>query len=276
MAQVVATNVMSLNAQNNLNRTNSGLNTALERLSSGLRINSAKDDAAGIAIASRFTSQIRGYNMAARNAADAISLAQTAEGALDEIVNNVQRIRELAVQSRNATNNSTDRNALQTEVSQLKAEIARATNIQFNDVQVIGGGATSFVFQVGPNNTSADRITFTTTNTTTLSGYASVATNGTVATVAGASAAISAADTFLAALNTQRANLGAIQNRFDSVVRNAENASQNLEASRSRVLDADFAKETASLTKHQILQQAGVSVLSQANSAPQSVLGLLG
>ncbi len=276
MAQVINTNVASLNAQRNLNRTNSSLNTALERLSSGLRINSAKDDAAGIAIASRFTSQIRGYNQAARNSADAISLTQTAEGAMDEIVNNVQRIRELAVQSRNATNSSTDRNALQAEVSQLKLEIARVAQTQFNGIKVIGDGAASFTFQVGPNNTADDRITVTTKDTTTLTGYASVVTNGTVATVAGASALINDADNFLQSLNTERANLGAVQNRFESVIRNAENAAENLSASRSRVEDADFAKETAQLTRMQILQQAGVSVLSQANAAPQSVLGLLG
>ena len=277
MAQVINTNVPSLSAQNQLNRTNKGLALALERLSSGKRINSAKDDAAGIAIASRFTAQIRGYNQGIRNASDAISLSQTAEGALDEISNNLQRIRELAVQSANATNSSTDRAALNTEVSQLKAEIARVTNTQFNGIAVIGGGATSFAFQVGPNNvTSVDQIKVTTTNTTQLSGYTDVVTNGGVNTAANALSMIGNVDTLLAAVNTQRATLGAVQNRFDSVIRNSENAVENLSASRSRIEDADFAKETANLTKYQILQQAGVSVLSQANALPQSVLGLLG
>ncbi len=277
MAQVINTNVPSLSAQNQLNRTNSGLAQALERLSSGKRINSAKDDAAGIAIASRFTAQIRGYNQGIRNASDAISLSQTAEGALDEISNNLQRIRELAVQSANATNSSTDRAALNTEVSQLKAEIARVTNTQFNGIAVIGGGATSFAFQVGPNNVAAvDQIKVTTTDTTQLSGYTDVVTNGGVATAANALSMIGNVDTLLAAVNTQRATLGAVQNRFDSVIRNSENAVENLSASRSRIEDADFAKETAELTKYQILQQAGVSVLSQANALPQSVLGLLG
>lgn len=277
MAQVINTNVPSLSAQNQLNRTNKGLALALERLSSGKRINSAKDDAAGIAIASRFTAQIRGYNQGIRNASDAISLSQTAEGALDEISNNLQRIRELAVQSANATNSSTDRAALNTEVSQLKAEIARVTNTQFNGIAVIGGGATSFAFQVGPNNvTSVDQIKVTTTNTTQLSGYTDVVTNGGVGTAANALSMIGNVDTLLAAVNTQRATLGAVQNRFDSVIRNSENAVENLSASRSRIEDADFAKETANLTKYQILQQAGVSVLSQANALPQSVLGLLG
>ncbi len=276
MAQVINTNVPSLSAQNQLNRTNSGLATALERLSSGKRINSAKDDAAGIAIASRFTAQIRGYNQGIRNASDAVSLAQTAEGALDEISNNLQRIRELAVQSANATNSSTDRAALNTEVSQLKAEIARVTNTQFNGIAVIGGGATSFAFQVGPNNVaSVDQIKVTTNNTTGLSGYTNVVTNGGVNTVAKANSMIGNVDTLLAAVNTQRATLGAVQNRFDSVIRNSQNAVENLSASRSRIEDADFAKETANLTKFQILQQAGTSVLSQANALPQSVLGLL-
>jgi len=277
MAQVINTNVSSLNAQRQLNKTNSGMSQALERLSSGLRINNAKDDAAGIAIAERFSSQIRGFNQGARNAADAISLTQTAEGAINEIVSNVQRIRELAVQSANATNSSTDRAALQVEVSQLKAEITRVTNTQFNGTDIVGGGATSFIFQVGANNRTADKVTVTTTNTTTLSGYNDV-TQGTatVGTVAGASAMVTNADTFLNALNTERANLGAAQNRFESVIRNAENTAENLSASRSRIQDADFAKETANLTRFQILQQAGISVLSQANAVPQSVLGLLG
>jgi flagellin len=276
MAQVIQTNVASLNAQRQLNRTNTGLSTALERLSSGLRINNAKDDAAGIAIAERFSAQIRGFNQGARNAADAISLTQTAEGAINEVVSNVQRIRELAIQSANATNSSTDRAALQTEVSQLKAEITRVTNTQFNGVNIIGGGATSFVFQVGANVRSADKVTVTTQDVTGLSGYTDVTGTGTIATVAGASTMVTNADTFLNALNTERANLGAAQNRFESVIRNADNTAENLSASRSRIQDADFAKETANLTKFQILQQAGISVLSQANSLPQSVLGLLG
>ena len=277
MPQVINTNVPSLNAQSNLNRTNSGLAQALERLSSGKRINNAKDDAAGIAIASRFSAQIRGFNQGTRNAADAISLTQTAEGALDEISNNLQRIRELSVQSANATNSSTDRAALNTEVSQLKAEIGRVTNTQFNGIAVIGAGATSFAFQVGANAVaSVDQIKVTTTNTTTLSGYTAVVTNGGVDTAANALSMIGSVDTLLTSINTQRATLGAVQNRFESVIRNNENTVENLSASRSRIEDADFAAETAKLTKFQILQQAGISVLSQANALPQSVLGLLG
>jgi len=276
MAQVVATNIHSLNAQRTLNGTNGMLQQSLERLSSGLRINSAKDDAAGIAIASRFQAQIRGYNQGARNAADAISLAQTAEGALNEIVANVQRIRELAVQSANGSNSSTDRTALQTEVSQLKQEITRVTNTEFNGIKIIGASAQTFAFQVGPEAGAENVVSAVTQNITSIGGYAAVVTNGNIATVAGASTMIASADTFLQSLNTERANLGAIQNRFESIIRNAENASANLSASRSRVEDADFAQETAKLTKAQILQQAGISVLAQSNALPQSALSLLG
>jgi len=277
MAQVINTNVSSLTAQRNLNRTNSGLNSALERLSSGSRINSAKDDAAGIAIASRFTSQIRGYNQGTRNAADAISMVQTAEGALDEISNNLQRIRELAVQSANATNTSTDRAALNTEVSQLQAEISRVAATEFNGQAILRGNASTFDFQVGPDATAAANvITVTMTSVGGYTDFANVVTNGTLSTAAGAQSLMSAVDGMLGALNTQRASLGATQNRFESVIRNGQNAAENLSASRSRIEDADFAQETAKLTKFQILQQAGTSVLSQANSLPQSVLGLLG
>jgi len=276
MAQVINTNVQSLDAQRMLNRSNTGLNLALKRLSSGKRINSAKDDAAGIAIAERFTAQIRGYNQGTRNAADAISLTQTAEGAYDEITANMQRIRELAVQSSNATNSATDRSALQTEVAQLQAEITRVADTKFNGKAVIGTNAGSFIFQVGADATSNDRITVTTTATNALSAYATAVTNGDIGTITGASAMIVNADTFLGAVMTQRAKLGSVQNRFESVIRNGENASMNLSASRSRIEDADFAQETAKLTKFQILQQAGTSVLSQANALPQNVLGLLG
>ena len=274
MAVGIQTNFASLTAQRQLNNTSSGLNQALSRLSSGLRINGAKDDAAGQAIASRFTAQINGYNQGIRNAGDAISLAQTAEGALNEVVNNVQRIRELAVQSANASNSSSDRTAIQTEVAQLQAEIGRVKDTQFNGKALIGGSAQAFAFQVGPDN--GNTITITTTDTTSIAGYAAVATTGSVGTVAAAGTMITDADTLLSSLNTQRATLGAVQNRFDSVIRNAENISSNLQSARGRIQDADFAAETASLTKNHILQQAGISVLSQANAIPQSALGLLG
>ena len=269
MAQIINSNIPSLNAQRSLNRTNSGLAQALERLSSGKRINNAKDDAAGIAIASRFTAQIRGTNQGTRNAADAISLTQTAEGAYDEMSNNMQRIRELAVQAANGTNSATDRAALNTEVTELKAEILRVQQTEFNDLAVIGADAGAFNFQVGANNDANSKIAVTTTQIdATLAGDVTTSTN--------AQTMIDTVDTALALINTERAKLGAVQNRFESVIRNGENTSENLSASRSRIEDADFAAETAKLTKFQILQQAGISTLSQANALPQSVLGLLG
>lgn len=274
MAQVINTNVASLNTQRALNRSQGDLNTALARLSSGLRVNTAKDDAAGLAISERFTAQIRGYNQAVRNSNDAISLAQTAEGALQEVANALQRIREISVQSINATNSQADRTSLNQEVQQLQAEITRVAGTKFNGISVIGSGATSFVFQVGPN--AGDTVSVTTTNmTSTTTGYTSVVVSGHVSDVAGACALITAVDGYLDTINSNRATLGAIQNRFEAVVRNGQNVAENLTASRSRILDADFAAETARLTKAQILQQAGISMLSQANSLPQNVLSLL-
>ncbi|WP_293373533.1 flagellin [Nevskia sp.] len=383
MAAIINTNVASLNAQRNLTSSQSTLNTSLQRLSSGLRINSAKDDAAGLAISERFTAQIRGLDVASRNANDGISLAQTAEGALGEVTNNLQRVRELAVQSANASNSATDRAALQTEASQLLQEVDRVSNqTKFNGVALIDGSFTSAVFQVGANsgetitisslvdaNTAAlgsvtaatgqgsavtsitglgavgagalvingtdvgagigaagtaqqrvgqvvDAINNsstttgvnaaydTATNKIVLSSEADIVATGTddgtltsfdvtatdgdatattttgltsldLSSYAGASLAIKQIDSALGQVNSARASLGAIQNRFSSVVSNIASTSENLSASRSRIQDADFAKETAALTRGQILQQAGTAILSQANSAPQSVLSLL-
>ena len=275
MAQFINTNIASLNTQRALNRSQGSMQTALQRLSSGLRINSAKDDAAGLAISERFTAQIRGLNQGVRNANDAISLAQTGEGALGEITTALQRIRELAVQAVNSTNSDDDRLSLQQEVDQLQEEITRVAGTKFNGVEIVGGGATSFKFQVGAN--AGDTITVTTTNiTSTTTGYASVVTNGNVSVVADACALITAVDGYLDSVNSTRATLGAVQNRFEAVVRNGQNVAENLTASRSRIQDADFALETAALTRAQILQQAGIAMLSQANAQPQSVLSLLG
>lgn len=454
MAQVINTNIASLNAQRNLNTSQGDLNTSLQRLSSGLRINSAKDDAAGLAISERFTAQIRGLDQAGRNANDGISLAQTAEGALAEVTSNLQRIRELSVQSANATNSSSDRAALQSEVTQLVAEIDRvAGQTNFNGVKLLDGGFSAQVFQVGANagetitvssiasartsalgerteatvvgaadtgggavagltingatigstagglslsqaiNNSAAGVTAT-VGTTTVAGAAmtpaaltgTITINGTttasittttdaaisrglvtdainsisaatgvtatndgtsialtaadgrdvttsfttltsaatgvgaagttssavtltsdseiivggtvansgllaattaaaqtgtaislidISTAAGASTAIESIDGALSTINSSRADLGAIQNRFESVVTSLQTTSENLSASRSRIMDTDFAAETANLTKAQILQQAGTAMLSQANSAPQNVLALL-
>jgi flagellin len=389
MALTVNTNIASLTAQRNLTGSQNDLSTSLQRLSSGLRINSARDDAAGLAISERFTAQIRGLNQGIRNANDGISVAQTAEGAMSEITNNLQRIRELAVQSANASNTADDRAALQVEVSALLNEIQRvATNTNFNGNQLLNGTFNGATFQVGANkgetvdfgniadmqtaalgstttNTSAGLSansstitvltavtagTFTidsgngngavsiggldaaasaqvragdlvtainnvssqtgvgaTYNTSTgaivlnseaavvtIAGAGATATttgiaagtNNTVSTTTGissltvanapgASLAISQVDSALKAVNTARASLGAAQSRFESVVANQQVTAENLSASRSRIVDADFAAETAQLTKAQILQQSGIAMLAQANSIPQNVLALL-
>lgn len=382
MAQTINTNVASLNAQRNLNRSQGLLNQSLERLSTGLRINSAKDDAAGLAISERFTTQIRGLNQAVRNASDGISLSQTAESALGELTNNLQRIRELAVQSVNATNSASDREALNAEVTERLAEVDRiAKQTSFNGVKVLDGSFGTAIFQVGANvgetisvslttdvtaaaigtvntntaaaysmadaastditvqfgdGTTADLygsvviaadstvqeaadainqanvtgiaafvnssdqlqvinsndgdVTFTesgatgtdttglTTATTTAAEAVSAATTLAglgVDTVANANFAIARIDSALTDVNGLRGNLGAIQNRFESTIINLQTVSENLAASRGRIQDADFAAETAALTKAQILQQAGVAVLSQANAQPQLALSLL-
>ncbi len=273
MPQVINTNIASLNAQRNLNSSQNALNTSLERLSSGMRINSAKDDAAGLAISERMTSQIRGLNQAARNANDGISLAQTAEGALKEIGNNLQRMRELAVQSSNATNSTTDRAALDKEVTALKAEIDRVAGAtKFNGAALLDGSFTSQNFQVGADAGGNNVIAFT---NIAKADTATLGASGSVSTASDASALITAVDTALQTVNGTRADLGAIQNRFSSVVSSLQTTSENLSASRSRIQDADFAAETASLTRGQILQQAGVAMLAQANALPNNVLSLL-
>lgn len=269
----INTNVMSLNAQRNLSTSAGELATSIERLSSGLRINSAKDDAAGLAIAERFTAQIRGLNQAARNANDGISLAQTAEGAMEEISNNLQRIRELAVQSANGTNSASDRAALQAEVAERLNEIDRiATQTDFNGTTLLDGSFAAVDFQVGAN--AGDTVTITAINDMQIAGLGVGAVD--ISSAAGAATAITAVDTALDTVNGDRAYLGAIQNRFESTIANLQTTSENLAASRSRIEDADFAAETAALTRGQILQQAGTAMLAQANSAPQGVLSLLG
>jgi flagellin len=281
MPQVINTNVMSLNSQRHLNRSQMSMATALERLSSGLRINSAKDDAAGLAISERQTAQIRGINQGVRNASDAISLAQTAEGSIQEITSALQRIRELAVQAKNATNSQSDRTSLNEEAKQLKAEIQRVAGTQYNGVNIVGTGATNFKFQVGAY--ASNTITISTQNVLTIAGAASggsgvlnlLSASGGVSSVAGASKLIVKLDVYLDSVNSFRAKLGAVQNRFESVIRNGQNVSENLSAARSRIVDADFAQETAALTRAQILQQAGTAMLAQANGLPQNALTLL-
>ncbi|KAF1685589.1 flagellin [Pseudoxanthomonas broegbernensis] len=398
MAQVINTNVMSLNAQRNLNTTSASLATTIQRLSSGLRINSAKDDAAGLAISERFTTQIRGLDVAVRNANDGISLAQTAEGAMVEISNNLQRIRELSVQSANATNSDSDRQALNAEVTQLLSEIDRVANqTSFNGTKLLDGSFSGQLFQVGANagqtiginsivdaniealgkagfaeaqvsdssviasgtaagagglsgmqvngkaianvkiavgdthtdvakkvaaaiNESMDQtgvyasidaatgalkleslkagedFTFTAgalTGTTGLTYDASgivaatvaanVTANGSsflkdldISTFQGAQRAMEIVDKALTSVSGSRAEMGAVQNRFTSTIANLNTTSENLSASRSRIRDADYAKETAELTRTQILQQAGTAMLAQANASTQNVLSLLG
>ena len=393
MAQVINTNIMSLNAQRNLNTSATSLATSIQRLSSGMRINSAKDDAAGLAISERFTTQIRGLDVATRNANDGISLAQTAEGAMVEIGNNLQRIRELAVQSSNATNSQSDRDALNSEVSQLLKEIDRVANqTSFNGTKLLDGSFTGALFQVGADSgqtigistivdaniadlgTSGFAATQTSTNavatgtatasgsisglsingksiaavkvavgdtgadvqkkiaaainesmdqtgvfasldstgklklesvkegqdftltgsfsavagiTTDVSGIAAsatVAANASankhvkdldISSFTGSQQALEIVDKALTAVNSSRADMGAIQNRFSSTISNLATTSENLSASRSRIRDTDYAKETAELTRTQILQQAGTAMLAQANSVTQNVLSLL-
>ena len=381
MGMSVNTNVVSLNAQRNLGGSATSLATSMQRLSSGLRVNSAKDDAAGLAISERMNAQVRGLNVAARNANDGISLAQTAEGALGKVGDMLQRMRELAVQSANATNSQTDRDALQAEVTQLKDEIGRvATTTKFNGTSLLDGSFTAQKFQVGANSgetISLDAIanvklaalgTLTTTAAvstasqtvtsagailaggmkisgvdigavaagadvtttaanivaavnaktsttgvtasnvagaisyssaavfdidmtaaaTTSTGQADVATttltaavtetgisNLSVATTAKASFAMDAIDTALAAVNTSRGTLGAVQSRFENAISTIQVTSENLAAARGRIVDADFAMETANLSRAQILQQAGTAMVAQANQLPQQVLQLL-
>jgi flagellin len=268
MALSVNTNVMSLSAQRNLSRTQTGLATSIERLSSGLRVNSAKDDAAGLAIAARIDAQVRGLNVAVRNAGDAISLAQTAEGGLNEITNMLQRMRELAVQSANGTNSTSDRANLDAEYQALNTEITRQVGATtFNGIAIIGAGAGAQTFQVGAN--ASDTITVTTTSMT------AAAAGGDITTAGNATTAMGAIDTALDAVTTARATYGAVQNRFQSVINNLQVASENQAAARSRIMDADFAMETANLTRLQILQQAGTAMVAQANQVPSTVLSLL-
>ncbi len=266
MAMTINTNVVSLNAQRNLSTSKSSLATSMERLSSGLRVNSAKDDAAGMAIASRMDAQIRGINVAIRNANDGISLAQTAEGALATITDALQRMRELAIQAQNGSNGTTDRANLNTEYLQLSDEITRiAAQTKFNGVAVVGAGAGATVFQVGPNN--ADTLTVTTNIVTTVSGDLTTAAN--------ASTAVDALDTALTTINTDRATYGAAMSRFSFAINNLQVTGENQSAARGRIVDADFAAETANLSRAQIMQQAGSAMVAQANQLPNQVLALL-
>lgn len=270
----VNTNVSSLNAQRQLFNSGNELSTSFERLSSGFRINRAADDAAGLQITDRMTSQIQGLNQAVRNANDAISLTQTAEGALQEVTQSLQRVRQLAVQSQNGINTSADRLALQKEVSALKTEISRvAQTTQFAGVDVLTGGY-SAAFLVGANAGQTISINLSRSGGFGASGLGLTSTS--VQTAEGASAAIASIDAAISTIGGTRADLGALQNRFQSTIRNLSNITENVSGARSRIRDTDFATETANLTRNQIIQQASTTVLSQANQRPQSALSLLG
>jgi flagellin len=279
MSLFVNTNVSSLNATRQLFTSNNNLSTAFERLSSGFRINNAKDDAAGLQISNRLTTQILGLNMAVRNANDGISLAQTAEGALSETTAALQRIRVLAVQAQNGINGSADRLALQKEVSALKAEVSRiAATSQFGGVNILGGDYSS-AFLVGANAGQTISVNISRSGgygTTGLFGDQTQATNNiTVETTADASRTMSLVLGAISIIDAKRADLGAIQNRFQSTIRNLSSISENVASARSRIRDTDFAIETAELTRWQIIQQASITVLGQANQRPQAALQLL-
>ncbi|ANB69873.1 flagellin N-terminal helical domain-containing protein [Aeromonas sp. 96A] len=300
MGLFINTNVSSLNAQRNMMNATKSLDTSYTRLASGLRINSAKDDAAGLQISNRLTSQINGLDQGNRNANDGISLAQTAEGAMDEVTGMLQRMRTLAQQSANGSNSAKDRQALQKEVDQLGAEINRiSTSTTFAGTKLLDG-TFSGVFQVGAD--AQQTISFgldqsmgfsisgiakaagTAVNMGTVIGTAldvtaiftgGAATGISIVSQSSAQEVLAAADLMLAVVDGKRAELGAVQNRMDSTIRNQANISENVSAARSRIRDADFAIETANMTKQNILQQAASSILSQANQRPQSALQLL-
>jgi flagellin len=281
MPLTINTNIASLNAQRNLNMSQGSLATSMQRLSSGLRVNSAKDDAAGLAIAERMNAQVRGMNVAVRNANDGISMAQTAEGALSQVGNSLQRMRELAVQARNSTNSSSDKDSLNKEFAQLQAEISRVLGgTTFNGKHILGADATTLTFQIGANTTADDTITISTTdmsqdttvtavtNSTTALIDAS-ATSGAIGTV------IDNIDKALDSVNDTRATFGATQSRFDAIITNLQVGVENQSAARSRIMDADFAAETANMSRSQVLQQAGTAMVAQANQLPNQVLKLL-
>ena len=286
MPLTLNTNLNSLNAQRNLSSSQSSLAMSMQRLSSGLRVNSAKDDAAGLAIAERMTAQVRGMNVSIRNANDGISMAQTAEGTLGKVTDSLQRMRELSVQAANATNSDSDKNSMDKEFGELAKEIQRVLGgTSFNGQHMLGVDAKAFTFQVGANTTSNDTIAITTTDMTTDATITAVA--GTDNTGAGRALIDSTAnattiqgvidniDTAISTVNDQRAVMGASQSRFDSVITNLQNSVENQTAARSRIMDTDFAAETSNLSRAQILQQAGNAIVAQANQLPQQVLTLL-
>jgi flagellin len=281
MPLTINTNIASLNAQRNLNMSQGSLATSMQRLSSGLRVNSAKDDAAGLAIAERMNAQVRGMNVAVRNANDGISMSQTAEGALAQVSNSLQRMRELAVQARNATNSSSDKDSLNKEFSQLQAEISRVLGgTTFNGKHILGADATSLTFQIGANTSADDTITIATSDMTKDTTITAVTNSATAlidatATTGAIGTVIDNIDAALDNINDTRATYGATQSRFDAIITNLQVGVENQSAARSRIMDADFAAETANMSRAQVLQQAGTAMVAQANQLPNQVLKLL-
>jgi flagellin len=269
----INTNVLSLTTQRNLNSNQSSLATSMQRLSSGLRVNTSKDDAAGMAIASRMETQVRGMNIAARNASDAVSLVQTAEGAIGKVGDMLQRMRELSVQAANATNSDGDRNNLNAEFQQLALEVTRTIeNTRFNGKAILSTDAGVNYYQVGAD--SADQVDVQTAQLNNATDITNV-TGGFISTVNGATTAMTNIDEALKLVNTQRAMYGAVQNRFEAMIQVLQVNSENTSAAKGRIMDADFAQETANLSRSQILQQAASAMVAQANSLPQQVLQLL-
>jgi len=282
MSFTINTNILSIDAQRNVSASQSSLATSMQRLSSGLRINSAKDDAAGLAIAERMNSQVRGMNVAIRNANDGISLAQTGDSALAQVGNSLQRMRELAVQSANATNSSSDKDSLDKEFQQLASEITRVVGgTTFNGKHILGSDAGSLNFQVGANTTTNDVVAISTTDMTqdaTITAVTTGATIGSTATGGSGGTIFTVIDNIDKAIddvNNTRATFGASQSRFDSIISNLQSGVENQSAARSRIMDADFASETANMSRANVLQQAGTAMIAQANQQPQQVLSLL-
>jgi len=284
MSNVINTNISALTAQRNLNKTSLALATSMERLSSGLRVNSAKDDAAGLAISNKMTSQIRGMTVATRNANDGISLAQTAESAMGTMTETMQRMRDLAVQASNdAGVTAQDKAKLATEFTQLSSELSRIiSNTEFNGKKIINGSlAGGLVVQVGANTSTNNQIQISVENLALMSGVVAVASGGAAASIGSATTAanvrstIDQLDLAIKKIDIARSRLGAVQNRFTTTIGNLQSSIENQSAARSRITDTDFAMETAALSRSQILQQAGTAMLAQANQSTQSVLKLL-
>ena len=278
MPTTINTNMASLSAQRALQSTDGSLSTSMKRLSTGLRINSAKDDSAGLAIAERMTSQVRGMTVASRNANDAISLAQTAEGSLGKVGESLQRMRELAVQSANSTNDDSDRANLNDEYKALATEVSRVLEgTKFNGKSLLNSAATSMAFQIGTDTDATDRITVALRDMTAGTGMAAAITGtaASISTVEASLTTISNLDAAIDEVTSARSNLGSVQNRFESVVANLATSQENITAARGRITDADFAVESANLSRAQVLSQAGNTMLAQANQQPQQVLSLL-